>query len=125
MYPAEARQSSPREGGQPPIFEVLDDGARVPIERVRFLGAAAYGGDTTLAPIRTRDDEEREASRDDVRVYAIFLDDYHVERLGERRVIDPLIAFVQRLPPTDLVAVYHPLDSMTDVHFARDREPVL
>ena len=30
-----------------------------------------------------------------------------------------------RLPPTDLVAVYYPLDSMTDVHFAREREPTL
>jgi len=147
-------QQPAREGGQPPVFrggttlvqvdaivtdasgrpvvdlstadfEVLDDGRRVPLDSVRFLGAAAYEGDATLAPIRTHDDEEREASRDDVRVYAIFLDDYHVERLGELRVIDPLIAFVQSLPPTDLVAVYLPLDSMTDVHFARDREPVL
>jgi len=150
----DARQQPAREGGQPPVFrggttlvqvdaivtdasgrpvvdltaadfEVLDDGRRVPLERVRFLGAAAYEGDATLAPIRTHDDEEREASRDDVRVYAIFLDDYHVERMGELRVVDPLIAFVQSLPPTDLVAVYYPLDSMTDVHFARDREPVL
>lgn len=55
-------------------FEVLDDGKPVPIDRVRFLGAAAYSGDTTLAPIRTHEDEEREASRDDVRVYAIVLD---------------------------------------------------
>src|SRR2546430_3299671 len=106
-------------------FEVLDDGRRVPLERVRFLGAAAYEGDAALAPIRTHDDETREASRDDVRVYAVFLDDYHVERTGELRVIEPLIAFVQSLPPTDLVAVYYPLDSMTDVHFARDREPVV
>ena len=45
--------------------------------------------------------------------------------MGELRVIEPLLAFVRQLPPTDLVAVYYPLDSMTDVHFARDREPVL
>jgi hypothetical protein len=57
-------------------FDVLDDGRAVAIDRVRFLGATAYNGDATLAPIRTHDDEEREASRDDVRVYAIFLDDY-------------------------------------------------
>ncbi|HMF95273.1 MAG TPA: VWA domain-containing protein [Vicinamibacterales bacterium] len=106
-------------------FDVLDDGRAVPIERVRFLGAAAYEGDSTLAPIRTHEDEEREASRDDVRVYAIVLDDYHVQRMGELRVVDPLIAFVQQLPPTDLVAVYYPLDSMTDVAFSRNREPVL
>jgi VWFA-related protein len=105
-------------------FEVLDDGRPVPIQRVRFLGAEAYNGDATLAPIRTHDDEEREASRDDVHVYAIFLDDYHVRRMGELRVVEPLLAFVRQLPATDLVAVYYPLDSMTDVHFSRERQPV-
>jgi VWFA-related protein len=118
-------------GGQPIAdlaaadFEVLDDGRPMPIDRVRFLGAAEYSGDTTLAPIRTHEDEEREASRDDVRVYAIVLDDYHVMRMGEIHVIEPLLAFVRQLPPTDLVAVYYPLDSVTDVSFGRDREPVI
>ena len=106
-------------------FGLLDDGKPVPIDRVRFLGAAEYSGDSTLAPIRTHEDEEREASRDDVRVYAIVLDDYHVQRMSELRVIDPLLAFVRQLPPTDLVAVFYPLDSVTDVAFTRDREPVL
>src|SRR5207247_2139750 len=49
----------------------------------------------------------------------------HVQRFGELRVIEPLLAFVRQLPATDLVAVYYPLDSMTDVHFAREREPAL
>jgi VWFA-related protein len=106
-------------------FEVFDDGKPVPIDRVRFLGAAPYAGDSTLAPIRTHEDEEREASRDDVRVYAIFLDDYHVQRMGELRIIEPLLEFVRQLPPTDLVGVYYPLDSVTDVNFSRDREPVV
>ena len=103
-------------------FEVQDDGKPVAIDRVRFLGAAEYSGDTTLAPIRSHEDEEREASRDDVRVYAIVLDDYHVQRMGELRVIEPLLAFVNNLPATDLVAVFYPLDSVTDVAFTRDRE---
>ena len=106
-------------------FELLDDGKPVPIDRVRFLGAEDYSGDSTLAPIRSHEDEEREASRDDVRVYAIVLDDYHVPRMGELRVVEPLLAFVRQLPATDLVAVYYPLDSVTDVAFSRDREPVL
>jgi VWFA-related protein len=105
-------------------FELLDDGKPMPIDRVRFLGAEDYSGDPTLTPIRTHDDEEREASRDDVRLYAIVLDDYHVQRMGELRVIEPLIEFVAKLPATDLVAVYYPLDSVTDVAFSRDREPV-
>jgi len=119
------------QGGQPMAdltaadFELLDDGKPMAIDRVRFLGAEDYSGDTTLAPIRTHEDEEREASRDDVRLYAIVLDDYHVSRMEELRVIDPLVAFVRQLPPTDLVAVYYPLDSVTDVVFSRDREPVV
>jgi len=106
-------------------FELQDDGKPMTIDSVRFLGSADYSGDPVLAPIRTHEDEEREASRDDVRVYAILLDDYHVPRMSELRVIDPLLAFVRALPPTDLVAVYYPLDSVTDVAFSRDREPVL
>jgi VWFA-related protein len=106
-------------------FELFDDGKLVTIDRVRFLGAAPYTGDATLAPIRTHDDEEREASRDDVRLYAIFLDDYHVRRMGELRVIEPLLAFVRQLPATDLVGVFYPLDSVTDVSFSRDRDRVV
>src|SRR3954462_725880 len=106
-------------------FELQDDGRPMPIDSVRFLGATDYSGDSVLAPIRTHEDEEREASRDDVRVYAIVLDDYHVKRMGELRVIEPLLAFVRQLPPTDLVAVFYPLDSVTDVAFSRNREPVL
>ena len=52
-----------------------------------------------------------------MRVYAIVLDDYHVQRMGELRVIEPLLAFVRQLPATDLVAVFYPLDSVTDVAF--------
>ena len=63
---------------------------------MRFLGAdGVLAATRTLAPIRSHDDEEREASRDDVRVYAIVLDDYHVQRMSELRVIDPLLAFVE------------------------------
>lgn len=105
-------------------FELQDDGRPMAIDTVRFLGSADYAGDSVLAPIRTHEDEEREAGRDDVRVYAILLDDYHVPRLGELRVIEPLLAFIRTLPPTDLVAVYFPLDSVTDVAFSRDRAPV-
>ena len=46
-------------------------------------------------------------------------------RMGELRVIEPLLAFVRQLPPADLAAVYYPLDSVTDVAFTRDREPVM
>jgi hypothetical protein len=37
-------------------FELLDDGKPMAIDCVRFLGAAEYSGDATLAPIRSHED---------------------------------------------------------------------
>lgn len=102
-------------------FELLDDGKPAPIDRVRVLGAAAYAGDPTLAPIRTHEDEEHEPSRDAC-ASTPSCSTTITWRIGELRVIEPLLAFVRQPPPTDLVAVYYPLDSVTDVAFSRDRD---
>ena len=74
-----------------------------------------------FAPIRNVDDELREASRDEVRVFAILLDDYHVVRQRELRVIPPLRSFIEHLPVADLVGVYGLFDSIADPHLNRDR----
>jgi len=99
-------------------FTVLDDGAPVPIAAFRFLRASF---EAAADPIKRDADEEREAARDDVRIFAIFLDDYHVGWAGQRRVIEPLVRFVQALPPADLVAVFNPIVPARDVRFTRDR----
>ena len=68
-------------------------------------------------------DEEREASRPDVRLFVILLDDYHVKRGNDISVRQPLIEFIQnQLAPADMVAVMYPLTPVTDLRFTRDRE---
>jgi len=105
-------------------FELQDDGKPMPIRSLRLLGrSSALRG--PFAPIRNEDDELREASREDVRVFAILLDEYHVARQNELRVVPALRAFVQQLPATDLVGVYGLFDSVRDAHLNRDREAAL
>ncbi|HEY7289351.1 MAG TPA: VWA domain-containing protein [Vicinamibacterales bacterium] len=106
-------------------FELLDDGRPMTLRSVRLLGSSRTETGETFAPIRTVDDEQREASRDDVRVFAILLDDYHVARMHEQRVLAPLRTFIESLPPSDLVGVYGLFDSINDAHLTRDRGPAL
>jgi VWFA-related protein len=73
--------------------------------------------------IKTDFDEEREASRPDVRLFVILLDDYHVKRGNDMAVRKPLIEFLQnQLAPADMVAIMYPLTPITDLRFSRDRE---
>jgi len=105
-------------------FELLDDGKPMEIRSLRLLGQSSELRGP-FAPIRNVDDELREASRDEVRVFAILLDDYHVGRQNELRVIPALEAFIEHLPATDLVGVYGLFDSIRDAHLNRDREAAL
>src|SRR5262245_17750752 len=88
-------------------FEVLEDGKPQSIETFKMI---KLDGGTTPTPdgqpprqIRTDLDEETEAARDDVRLFALFLDDYHV-RLGASQVVrEPLTRFIERqLGPSDM-----------------------
>jgi VWFA-related protein len=68
-------------------------------------------------------DEEREASRPDVRLFVILLDDYHVKRGNDMAVRKPLVEFLQnQLAPADMVAIMYPLTPITDLRFSRDRD---
>ena len=105
-------------------FDLQDDGKPMAIRSLRLLGQSSELGGP-FAPIRNVDDEQREASRDEVRVFAILLDDYHVARQHELRVIPPIRSFVEHLPANDLIGVYGLFDSIRDAHLNRDRETAL
>jgi len=105
-------------------FEILDEGRPAPITAFKFVNAA-NSEPRERYPVRTADDEEREAANEDTRLVAILLDDYHVGRFEPRRFVEPLIAFVRALPATDLVGVYYPLDSPRDVHLTYDRQAAI
>ena len=65
-------------------FEVFEDDKPQAIEQFRLVKVDGNPrpGDPPPSPIRNRDDEEREAARDDTRVFVIFLrSDEHTSEL--------------------------------------------
>ena len=104
-------------------FEVFEDNKPQKIEQFRFIKVDGNPkpGEPPPQEIRNRDDEEREAARDDTRVFVIFLDDYHTRLGSSLAVRQPLSEFIQnQLRPLDLVAVMYPLTPVTDIDFTRN-----
>jgi VWFA-related protein len=76
--------------------------------------------------LRSLADEEREASRPDVRLFTILLDDYHVRRGNDLAVRKPLQEFINnQLAPADMVALMYPLTPVTDIRFSRNRDTLM
>ena len=104
-------------------FEVFEDGKLQPIEQFRLvrIGPSAIPGDPVPRSVRTRDDEQQEAGREDVRVIAILLDDYHTRKSTAMAIKEPLTKFLQtQLGPNDLVAVMYPLTPVSEVLFTNN-----
>jgi VWFA-related protein len=109
-------------------FEVFEDGRPQPIEEFRLIriSSSAQPGDPVPRRIRSRDDEQAEASREDVRVFAILLDDYHTRKITAMGIKEPLTKFLQtQLAPTDLVAVMYPLTPVSELLFTNDHASVI
>lgn len=110
-------------------FEVFEDEAPQVIESFKLVevsGRQAPGDDLSL-PIRSPEHAAAEAARDDVRLFAIFLDDYHVSRLGPSITARAAMTRFVRdfLRPTDLVAIMDPLTPLSALRFTRDRAVLL
>ena len=115
----------PVAGLQASDFTLTEDGIPQKIDTFQFLrldGRPRPGASESLE-IRNQDAGERAASRDDVRVFALFLDDYHVERLPSITIPlrDALVHFVDTLGPTDVVALMDPLTPLSALEFTRAR----
>jgi VWFA-related protein len=109
-------------------FEVLEDNQPQTVEQFRLIKVDGNPkpGDPPPRVIRNRDDEETEAARDDVRIFAILLDDYHVRRSNSVSVRAPLTKFIEtQLRPNDMIAVMYPLSPITDLEFTRDHEKII
>jgi VWFA-related protein len=102
-------------------FQVFEDGKPQDIETFKLFKIDAITSTTPARPIRTSFDEESEAQRDDVRLFAFFLDDYHVRRgnaMRARKMADSSRAG----SPVDMVSIM-PRCSQTDtVVMSRDHE---
>jgi VWFA-related protein len=108
-------------------FEVFEDGKPQTLESFRLVKI-----DTTTPiemsprPIRTRADEETAASNDNSRIFAFFLDDYHVRLGNSMAARKPLVDFVvNSIGPNDLLAVMYPLMPIDTVSLTRDHQTVM
>jgi VWFA-related protein len=100
-------------------FEVIENGSPRPIANVEFHRRGGPDG----SPIETDLDAQRAAGQPGTRVFAIFLDEFHITPgvnadLVRRTVADFIDEKVER---RDLVAVMRPSDSATSLRFTRDR----
>jgi len=113
---------------KPEDFEVTEAGKKQTINAFKLIsldGGLMSTSDGPPRPIRTDDDEEIEASRDDVRLFGIFLDDYHVMRDNSRAARDQLARFVRtQFGPSDMVAIMHPLDPLAAIRAGRNQDVV-
>ena len=108
---------------KPEDFAVEEDGEPQTIESFKLVRVEETAHTTVARPIRSTFDEESEAQREDVRLFAIFLDDYHVRRGASMYVREPLIKFLQtQIAPSDLVAIMYPLTPLSDVIMSRDHD---
>ena len=123
------RDGEPVIGLQPEDFIVREDGVPQTVETVQFvkLNGQTPPDRQESTVIRSSEHAEVEAAREDVRVFVLFLDDYHVDKAPT--VMIPLKrtlrAFVEKLGPYDLVAVMDPLTPLTHIEFTRDRNKLL
>ena len=104
-------------------FDLREAGAPLALESVRFVRAVPAARPAPV-PVLTAADERQAAARDAARLFAIFLDEYHVQAgANADRVRDALLQFVDRdLSPDDLIVVMKPLDSLLAIRSARDRD---
>ncbi len=109
-------------------FEVLEDGKPQAVDQFRLVRTDRAEGPDIAPPreLRTRDDELIDALREDVRVFAFLLDDYHVRRERSQRVRETLVRFIRtHIRPNDLLAVMYPLTPVRTLTFTRDHDSVI
>jgi VWFA-related protein len=123
------RNDEPLADLQASDFEVEEDGVLQKIETLQFVrldGTRTSDLEESLE-IRSPEHAALEAARDDVRLFAIFLDDYHIDKRPEitlplRRALKH---FVQQFGPNDLIAVMDPLTPLSHLRFTRSRDDLL
>jgi VWFA-related protein len=122
------RQGNPVSDLTEADFDVREDGKPQSIESFKLIkiDAASQIDAEPARAIRSPSDEQAEAAREDVRLFAIFLDDYHV-RLGASMAIrKPLMAFLERhVAPADMVAIMYPLTPVKDLLLTRNHDGLI
>ena len=123
------RDGKPITGLQAADFEIEEDDVPQKVDTVQFIeldGTRRTDVNDSLE-IRSQAHADVEAARDDVRLFAIFLDDYHINRNPEYavRAKSVLGELVKKLGPNDLIAIMDPLTPLSALRFTRARDALL
>ena len=122
------KQGRPVADLKPEDFEVLEDGEPQTVETFKLIRVDGNPEPGEAAPreINSTFAEEAEARRDDVRLFVIFFDDYHVRLGASLAVKDDLVKFVEtQIGPLDMVAMMYPLDPLRAVSFTRNKKAII
>ena len=105
-------------------FTVSEDGVPQTIDAFRLVEANGQPTDDVSLPIRSREHAYTEAARDEIRVFVIFWDEYHIDQFEPAiRAGAALTDLVQNaFGPTDLVAIADQLTPSDAIEFTRDRQ---
>jgi len=111
---------------KPSDFALTENGESQAIDDVRFVRDDGRDAAEQAVAVRSEFDEQVEAARGGPRLFAIYLDEYHVSPgASTDRAREALTRFVdQDLGPGDLVAVLKPLDSLLTIRLTRNRDLV-
>jgi VWFA-related protein len=106
-------------------FELQEDGVTQEIKTFQYvqnIGQVTPGDEVSLT-IRSRSHAAAEASKDNVRLFLIFWDEYHIgQMLSANRARSYLMHFVRTaFGPTDIVGFMDPLTPIDAIDFTRDR----
>jgi len=106
---------------RPSDFELFENGVSLPIQSAQLRTLPKDAGPVSPVPLEA--DEERAAKQPGTRVFAFFLDEFHVTPgPGVDRARAAINEFIdQHLQPQDLAVVMKPLDNVTAIRFTRDR----
>ena len=100
-------------------FEIKERGKAQSIETFKFVQQTEDA--PPVGAIQSDEDVASQAGHDDVRLFVVFLDDYHVQRLNSEKARDRLARLMSEFNPRDLVAIMYPLTAVTSLAFSHDR----
>ena len=110
-------------------FEVTEDDVPQTVETIKFVRVDGTRTSNLDEPLEIRSKEHAllEAAREDVRLFAIFLDDYHIDKRPDITLPlrDTLTKFIKQLGPNDLVALMEPLTTLYDLKYTRAKDELL
>jgi VWFA-related protein len=110
-------------------FELTEDGVPQAVEQATLVQLDGTPRDNGEAlDIRSQDHAIAEAGRDDVRIFAVFMDDYHLGRYPQemiplRRALSEFLG--EMMGPRDLATVMNPITPLSALKWTRDKDALV